>query len=80
MQYHSIDAQTGVQEFCCGPASDVHATGIPKSWEKRYLFHRVAGGFLSVSVTPLGRGSEITFKHHDVFGKTVYRFKKRSPL
>ncbi len=71
-QYHSIDPETGVHEFCCGPASDEHAGGVPRGKKHRYAFLRVKGGFLSVAVHRSGVRSVITFRHHDVRGNVVY--------
>ena len=67
-QYHSVDPETGVQEFSCGPASDQHAGGSPGLDEKLHRFHRVKGGFLSVSATAAG----LAFRLHDVDGAVVY--------
>ena len=76
-QYHSVHPETGVNEFSCGPASDEHAAGSPKDAAEKCLFHRVKGGFLSVTVTPENQGSEIAFHHHDVHGNVVYEYTKR---
>lgn len=64
-QYHSIDPETGLQEFGAGPASDAHAQGW-KQDDKRpeHQFLRVAGGFLSGTV----QGSKLTLTHHNVDG------------
>lgn len=67
-QYHSVDPGTGVQEFSCGPASDPHAGGSPGLDGKLHRFHRVKGGFLSVSATAAG----LAFRLHDVDGAVVY--------
>lgn len=67
-QYHSVDPDTGVQEFSCGPASDKHAGGSPGLDERLHRFHRVKGGFLSVSATAAG----LAFRLHDVDGAVVY--------
>jgi len=67
-QYHSVDPDTGVQEFSCGPASDQHAQGSPGFDEKIHRFHRMKGGFLSVSATAAG----LAFRLHDVDGAVVY--------
>jgi alkaline phosphatase D len=69
-QYHSVHPATGVQEFSCGPASDEHAGGSPGYDAKYHRFHRMQGGFLSVSV----RDGKISFRHHDVNGKVVYQY------
>jgi alkaline phosphatase D len=67
-QYHSVHPETGVQEFSCGPASDQHAQGSPGENPKYHRFHRMKGGFLSVTINSKG----ITFRHHDVKGAVVY--------
>ena len=75
-QYESIDPKTKVHEFSCGPASDAHAGGIPKDSSSEYEWYRVEGGFLSVAVAPMDKGSEIAFRHHDVYGNVVHEFTK----
>jgi alkaline phosphatase D len=76
-QYHSVHPGTGVQEFSCGPASDKHAGGSPGLNKEYHRFHRVKGGFLSVTVTPASDGGvgEIAFRFHDVQGAVVHEFK-----
>ena len=72
-QYMSIDPDSGLREFSCGPASDSHAGGNPKQpeWQP---FLRVKGGFLSVTVTKPNGSPNIAFRHHDVHGKVVHEF------
>lgn len=72
-QYMSIDPNSGLREFSCGPASDVHAGGNPEQpdWQP---FLRVEGGFLTVSVRKQGGAPTIAFRHHDVHGKVVHEF------
>jgi alkaline phosphatase D len=72
-QYHSVHPETGVQEFSCGPASNQHASGSPGEDKRYHRFHCVKGGFLSVSVHPKGKASEIVFRLHDVHGKQELR-------
>jgi arylsulfatase A-like enzyme/phosphodiesterase/alkaline phosphatase D-like protein len=68
-QYHSIDPQTGLQEFGCGAASDAHAGGFNKSKQEDWQpFLRVAGGFASISVS----ASSAIVRHHDVDGAVVH--------
>ncbi len=76
-QYMSIDPKTGLREFSCGPASDVHAGGNPQQpdWQP---FLRVKGGFLSVSVTREQGTPTIAFRHHDVHGEVVHEFTAKS--
>jgi alkaline phosphatase D len=72
-QYHSVHPETGVHEFSCGPASDKHAGGSPGENKDYHRFHRVKGGFLSVSVT----GGALSFRLHDVQGAVVYEHQPR---
>ncbi|HUG18354.1 MAG TPA: alkaline phosphatase D family protein [Planctomycetaceae bacterium] len=75
-QYHSVDPQTGLHEFSCGPASDEHAGGTPGHDMMVQPFHRVKGGFLTVNVFRNDGGfPELEMRHHDVQGKVVYRYK-----
>ena len=70
-QYHSVHPETGVHEFCTGAGSDQHAGGTPGENKKYHRFHRVLGGFLSVSFRQRGG---LTVRHHDVMGKVVYEY------
>lgn len=76
-QYMSIDPNTSLREFSCGPASDQHAGGNPDQpdWQP---FLRVKGGFLSVSVTKENDKPTIAFRHHDVKGNVVHEFSATS--
>jgi len=74
-QYMSIDPDSKLREFSCGPASDVHAGGSPGEDPAIQPFHRVKGGFLSVSVAKPDGKPTITFRHHDVHGAVVHEFK-----
>ena len=72
-QYHSVDPETRLNEFCCGAASDSHASGTPGENPRLHRFHRVKGGFLSIQVRLTGAGkSELTIEHRDVAGNRVY--------
>ncbi|MCC6699536.1 MAG: alkaline phosphatase D family protein [Candidatus Hydrogenedentes bacterium] len=71
-QYYSIDPETRLREFSCGPASDEHAGGSPGEDPAYHQFHRVKGGFLSVSVLPKDEQSNLRFRFHDVHGGVVY--------
>jgi len=75
-QYHAVHPGTGVNEFSSGPASDEHAGGTPGEDPKYHRFHKVQGGFLSVSVVPDGKGSRIAFRLHDVHGNVAYEFTR----
>jgi alkaline phosphatase D len=75
-QYHSVHPETGVEEFCAGPASDQHAAGTPGYDPRYHRFHLVKGGFLSVSFRRTGAQSQLLFRHHDVRGKVVYQYER----
>lgn len=68
-KYTSVDPETGVWEFSCGPTTDAHAGGF--SEDKRTEAHRylaVRGGFLSVTVDAEPR---LTLRHHDTHGAVL---------
>lgn len=71
-QYHSVDPDTGLNEFCSGPPSDEHAAGTPGDDPSFHRFHRVAGGFLSVTVSE----NSAFIRHHDVSGAVVYEYRE----
>jgi alkaline phosphatase D len=71
-QYHSVHPVTGLNEFSVGAASDEHAGGSPGLDKEYHRFHRVKGGFMSVTAA----GDAIVFRHHDVHGAVVNEFKK----
>jgi alkaline phosphatase D len=70
-QYHSVHPDTGLHEFACGAGSDQHASGTPGYNETYHRFHRVKGGFFSVTV----RDGQIAFRHHDVEGRVVHEWQ-----
>lgn len=73
-QYHSVDPETEVEEFGCGPASDAHAVPPSRGEDKRYhRFLRVQGGFVNVSVNPGSREESLVLEHCDVDGNSMYR-------
>lgn len=68
-QYHSVDAETGLNEFGCGPASDAHAQGWnPNDKRPEHRFLRVKGGFAEIKVD----SEKAIFTHRDVDGNAVY--------
>ncbi len=76
-QYHSIDAETGLNEFSCGPASDKHAGGWnQKNKLPEHQFLRVKGGFISISVD----AKQARVRHHDVDGNVVYESIMLAPV
>lgn len=75
-QYHSVDPETGLNEFGCGPASDAHAQGWnPKDKRPEHKFLRVKGGFASISVD----AKKAVFTHRDVDGKETYSAEIPAP-
>lgn len=73
-QYHSVDPETGLHEFGCGPASDGHAVPPSRGEDPRYhKFLRIKGGFLAVRLDPSNREQHLTIEHRDVDGATVHR-------
>ena len=75
-QYHSVHPETGVHEFSSGPASDEHAGGTPGEDDGYHRFHRVAGGFVSVTAAKVLDESSIVFRHHDVDGAVQYEWSR----
>lgn len=74
-QYMSIDPETGLHEFSCGPASDEHASETPGQDMRVQPYHRVIGGFLSVTVAREKNKPTISFCHHDIHGKVVHEYR-----
>jgi alkaline phosphatase D len=74
-QYHSVDPQTGVREFSVGPASDAHAGGSPGLNAQFHRFHRVGGGFLSVTLERVDPHSRIVCELRDVNGRVVHTWE-----
>jgi alkaline phosphatase D len=75
-QYHSVDPETGLNEFGCGPASDAHAQGWnPKDKRPEHKFLRVKGGFASITVD----AKKAVFTHRDVDGKETYSTEITAP-
>lgn len=75
-QYHSVHPGTGLNEFSVGAASDEHAGGTPGEDKEIHRFHRVKGGFLSVSIRREGTQAGIHFELRDVGGAVVYEWKQ----
>lgn len=76
-QYASVDEETGLWEFGCGPGSEDHELGW-KEGDRRpsHRFLRVAGGFLSGEVGyPEGRSKpRLRVRHHTVTGEILNNF------
>lgn len=68
-QYVSVDPESGVREYSCGPTTDAHAGGFKE--ENRSAMHKylnVVGGFLRVEVDRVEGLPQIRFQHYDVDG------------
>lgn len=74
-QYHSIEPDFGIHEFSCGPLSDQHAQGAPKSQPDWQVFRRVKGGYLTVGVGYPNETPTLTVQHHAVDGSVVNEWK-----
>ncbi len=72
-QYVSVDPDSGVREYSCGPISDEHAGGWSQdqfiATHHKYL--NVIGGFLSIAVERVEGKPTIVFRHHGVDGKVL---------
>jgi alkaline phosphatase D len=77
-QYASVDEETKLWEFGCGPGSELHELGW-KAGDTRpsHQFLRVQGGFLSGELTydSSGANPNLTIRHHSVTGQQVSEFK-----
>ena len=77
-QYASVDTETGLWEFGCGPGSEKHQLGWKQGDERpEHRFLRVAGGFLSGELVHAGpdQAPTLTLRHHKVTGEEVSRFE-----
>ena len=77
-QYASVQPETGLWEFGCGPGSEKHQLGWNKGDVRpEHKFLRVAGGFLSGEVVHAGpdQTATLTLRHHKVTGEEVSSFE-----
>ena len=54
--------------------------GLGVASPRTHRFHRMKGGFLSVSVSRSGDESILAFRFYDVHGKLVYEHKEKRPI
>ena len=75
-QYASVDSETNLWEFGCGPGSEKHDVGWkPGDQRPSHRFLRVAGGFLTGELAYAEPGQPIlTICHRDVDGAEQSRF------
>jgi len=72
-QYVSVDPETRLREYSCGPASDEHAGGwSQEDLRPQHQFLRVAGGFLAVEVVRIDGVPTLFLRHCDVKGNVCY--------
>jgi alkaline phosphatase D len=76
-QYVSVDPETKVREYSCGPVSDRHASGrvLDTFIESHHLYYNPIGGFLAVTVERIDGVPTAIFRHYDVDGRI--RFAER---
>lgn len=77
-QYASVDDESGLWEFGCGPGSEKHQLGWKQGDERPvHRFLRVAGGFLSgqVAAEDDDASPKLTLRHHTVTGEVVSEFE-----
>ncbi len=76
-QYASVDDETNLWEFGCGPGSEKHQLGWKPGDERPvHRFLRVKGGFLSGELTyNANKDPKLTICHRSVEGKPVSSFE-----
>lgn len=79
-QYASVDEQTGLWEFGCGPGSERHQLGWKEGDVRpEHRFLRVQGGFLSGRLTLDAEQPRLVLRHHTVTGEQVREFPFTPP-
>jgi alkaline phosphatase D len=76
-QYVSVNLETGVKEFSCGPASNEHAGGWRNDMlrpEHKYL--NITGGFLAVKIDREKDKPTASFIHYSVDGELLQKILK----
>jgi alkaline phosphatase D len=68
-QYISVDPETGVREYSCGPTSDKHAGGFQqKLRQPMHHYLNIVGGFLSGTVERFDGKPTLIFRFHGTNG------------
>jgi alkaline phosphatase D len=71
-QYVSVDPNSGVKEFSCGPTSNAHAGGYSeKNRSSMHRYLKVKGGFLSINIQRVADKPMAIFRHYGVNGKVL---------
>jgi alkaline phosphatase D len=71
-QYVSLDAETGVREYSCGPTTNKHASGFSlKNRSDMHQYLKIRGGFLRVDVDRVDGKPQLTFRHHGTDGEIL---------
>ncbi len=71
-QYISVDKDTGVREYSCGPASDEHAGGWTQEDRRpEHQYLNVTGGFLAVTVERIDGKPAMTCRFYSVDGDVL---------
>ncbi len=70
-QYVSVDPETDLREYSCGPTTDKHATTLQNDDHRRLKYLGEHGGFLAVTVRRINGRPTILFRHYDVEGNVV---------
>lgn len=71
-QYVSVDADTNLREYSCGPATDEHAGGWSNDQlEPAHRYLNVVGGFLAVTVTRENGAPVLYARHYSVDGAVL---------
>ena len=68
-QYVSVDPESGVREYACGPTSNKHAGGWKDDYRSpMHKYLKVQGGFLRAEVSRKNGEPQLSFRHYDVDG------------
>jgi alkaline phosphatase D len=71
-QYHSIDPETGLNEFCCGAVAERHAASTIPDSPKYYHFVRRGSGFVSASLEGTSQQPRLVIRIHSPEGDTLH--------
>ena len=73
-QYLSVDPETNLREYSCGPTTDLHAGGFtPEDRSPMHRYLNIKGGFLSVTIDCSNNQPTAAFRHHAVDGSIYHQ-------